>query len=288
MVTARQARWLLYKYDCSEFCHFVDPSRYQLTDPRFTQFLNSEEREIILLWARQAGKTQGAAGKVTHKATFKPGSLSLIVSASQRQAAILQDRVLSNMRRMGRPEAWQETPGRDAWIPEDIEEATRLVRCSTMFLELANGAQVVSAPASADTVRGYSPDLVIMDEAAWTRENVYEAIRPMLIRTKGQLVIMSTAGYKRGFFFEAWSKETGWEKIEIKASECLWVTAEELAKEKSRLPDRVYRREYENEFTEVEGGLFTEEMIAAMRSEEMVKWGTRIDEDLADAELRKW
>src|SRR5512146_188457 len=110
MVTAQAAKLVWYGVDCSSFCR--DLLGYDVSDKRIAQFLDSQEREIALLWSRQVGKTQGASGKVTHKAIFYPGSLSLIVSASQRQATILQGRVLANIRKLGRPETWDEVSDR--------------------------------------------------------------------------------------------------------------------------------------------------------------------------------
>lgn len=263
----RAEDWLLYKYDCAMFCK--ERLGLDVSEPRIEQFLNSPAPELLLLFSRQVGKTTGAAGKVCQKAIFAPNTLSLIVSATQRQAAILQRRVLAFLRMLNRPESWREIPGRDAEIPEDIEEDAKLVRCSSMSLELSHGSEVVSAPASADTVRGYAPNLIVIDEAAYTPDDVYFALRPMRIRTKAQLIAMSSAGAQEGFFFDAWTKEEEWEKIEIRADECAWVTAEELAKERRRLPEKIYQREYENRFMERTGAALSPEVIADMFSDEI-------------------
>ena len=177
------------------------------------------------------------------------------------------------MRRLNRPETWKEIPGRDAEIPEDIEEGARMVRCSSLSMELANGSEVVSAPASPDTVRGYAPNGIIIDEGAYTNDEVYFALRPMRIRTKAQMVVMSSAGAQLGFFYEAWKREESWEKIEIRADECSWVTADELAKERKRLPEKIYQREYENRFLEPSGAVLTPETIADMFSADVEPLG---------------
>lgn len=266
--------WAQYEFDCAAFCR--GRLGLEMADPRIERFLTSDSPELLALFSRQVGKTTGAAGKVSHQAIFKPGTLSLIVSATQRQAAILQRRVLGFLRAMNRPEQWKEIPGREAEIPEDIEEGAKLVRCSSMSLELGNGSEVVSAPASADTVRGYAPHLIVIDEAAYTPDDVYFALRPMRIRTKAQLIAMSSAGAQEGFFFEAWTKEDGWEKIEIRADECPWVTADELEKERRRLPERIYQREYENRFMEKTGAVLSPEVIADMFSDDVVPLGKAI------------
>jgi hypothetical protein len=266
-------RWFLYKHDCAAFSQkFLG---LNVSEPRIERFLNTDAAEIIALFSRQVGKTTGAAAKATHGGMFKPGVdkdapwLALIVSATQRQGGILQKRVEHNFRMLSRGESWKEIPNREAEVPEYIGEGANLVRCSSMSLELENGAEVISAPASPDTVRGYSPNLIIMDEAAFSSDDVYQAVRPMRIRTKAQLVLMSSAGFQQGFFFDAWTKGEDWLKIEIKADECSWVTAEELDKERRNLPLRVFQREYENRFMEREGAALSAEVISDMFSNEV-------------------
>jgi len=232
--------WDVYSTSCSFFCEIA--LGYNVDDKRIERFLDTKEREVIALFSRQVGKTHGAAGKVVHKALFKKGSLSLIVSATQRQAGILQRRALMNMRKLDKGGEWREVPGKSAEIPEDI--GGKLVRCSSLSLELENGSEIISVPASADTVRGYAPDLVIIDEAAYTPDDVYFAVRPMMIRTKGQLCLMSSAGAMQGFFYDAWTKDAGWEKLEIRADQCAWITADELQRERDRLPEKVFQLEY--------------------------------------------
>ena len=264
MTKAEQA--LLYEMDCAYFAK--ERLGLNLSERRVRKFLNTEAPEVILLWSRQAGKTTGAAAKVTHKAIFYPGSLSLIVSATQRQAGILQGRVTKFMHQLRREGRWVKT-GKTAVVYEDpLDTNSSMVRCSVLSMMLENGSEVVSVPASPETVRGYSPQLIVMDEAGMIPDEVYYAVRPMRIRTKAQLCIVSSAWAQMGFFYETWTKSTGWEKSEVKAAECAWVSEEELAKEKREMPLNRYQREYENVFMPMQGALLPQETIDAMFDDE--------------------
>lgn len=266
MTRAEQA--LLYEMDCGYFAW--DRLGLQLVDQRITKFLNTEAPEIILLWSRQVGKTTCAAAKVVHRALFSPGSLSLIVSATQRQAGILQNRVTGFMHKLRREGKWQKT-GKSAVVYEDpLDANSRMIRCSVLSMQLETGSEVVSVPASPETVRGYSPNLIIVDEAGLTPDEVYYAVRPMRIRTKAQLCVMSSAWAEVGFFYDAWQKrqEQGWEWSEVKAKECAWVTPEELEGERAKMPENRYQREFENVFMPMQGALLPKETIQAMFDEE--------------------
>lgn len=257
-------RWFMYEMDPVLFA----TARLGMTvDTRQAAFLRSTAQEILLLWARQVGKTTGSAVKVTHKAIFSVGSLTLIVSATQRQAGIVQKRVLQFMRLLGHvKERWRELPDREAEIPEDY--GGKLVRCSSLSLELANGSEVISVPANADTVRGYSPQLIVVDECRAVKDSVYYAVEPMRAVTRAQLVCCSSAGGQVGWFYEAW-KDTGgaWWKSEITARECPRITSDFLDGQRRKLPDGMYQQEYENVFMAPEGALLTPEQLDAAQDE---------------------
>lgn len=254
-------RWVVYSVFPSLFVQHrlgATPDDFQ------AKYLASSDDEIILLWSRQIGKTTTSAWKVTHRAVFVPKSLSLIVSATQRQAGILQRRVTESLRTINRGEKWREVKSLD--LPEDpVDENSRLVRCSVLSLELANGSEVVSVPASPDTVRGYSPNLIILDEAARIPDDVYEAVRPMRAATKAQLVLCSSAAGKRGFFYKAWVEgDKQWTRMEIKAKDCERIGAEFLKRERETLMPRMYAQEYENEFLSLQGAAIDMETMKDM------------------------
>ena len=250
----------IYRKSCSLFAR--DRLSLDVSMPKISQLLDSQAPELLALCSRQVGKTTSAAARVTHHAIFHSDTLSLIVSATQRQAGILQHRVITFLRKLNRSETWQEVPGQSAYVPEYIGRNAKLVRCSTLSLELANGSQVISAPASPDTIRGYSPHVIIIDEAAYTPDAVYQAVRPMRMRTKAQILAMSSAGATQGWYWQAWTEaDSGWAKIEVLSSECPWIAQSELDRERRSLPAKIYEREYCNRFLEPGAAALSPELI---------------------------
>ena len=80
-----------------------------------------------------------------------------------------------------------------------------LVKDTEHDLELSNGSRIISLPASADTIVGYSSVFrLILDEAARIPDETYYAVRPMLAMSGGSILAISTPFGRRGFFYEAW------------------------------------------------------------------------------------
>lgn len=152
-------------------------------------------RRLVLLTARQSGKSTVVAGKTVYKAKYFPGSLILIICPAQDQSKELMKKVDTFMR-----------------LDPEIE----LVRDGAFEKELANGSRIVALPGSERSVRGYSgPAMILIDEAARVLDETYRAARPMMVGADTELVLMSTPFGKRGFFHDAWANGRDWTKIEV-------------------------------------------------------------------------
>jgi hypothetical protein len=98
-----------------------------------------------------------------------------------------------------------------------------------------NGSRIISLPGDANTIRGYSPTLVIFDEAGFVPDGVYNSVRPMLAVTQGQLFLISTPNGKRGFFYEEWQLGgASWYREQVTAHQCPRIPAEFLESEKRK------------------------------------------------------
>ena len=91
-----------------------------------------------------------------------------------------------------------------------------------MSIQFPNGSRLVGLPGSEATVRGFSAvTLMMVDEAARVADDLYLAVRPMLLVSKGSLWLMSTPWGRRGFFYNTWTKGgPEWEKVRVTAEEC--------------------------------------------------------------------
>ena len=99
---------------------------------------------ILVLTARQVGKTTVAACAMAHTAIFVPGSLSVVACPAQRQSA---------------------EPIRK--VKEMVLKAGATLTTDNKYgIELANGSRVLALPSSEESIRGLTVDgWIVADEA---------------------------------------------------------------------------------------------------------------------------
>lgn len=211
-------------------------------DPWQARLLRSTARQSLLLCSRQAGKSTNTAALAVHTAVYDPGSLTLLFAPSQRQSQELFRKVT-------------EFYSGIAPVPPEQESLSRL--------ELPNGSRVVSLPATPESIRGFSaPKLIIVDEAAFVDDALYQAVRPMLAVSNGRLIAMSSAHGKRGWFYQAWTDGgPHWERIMVTAYDVPRISPEFLERERAAMPDAKFREEYLCEFVDTDDTVFPSDLI---------------------------
>jgi hypothetical protein len=130
-------------------------------------------------------------------ALFKPKADVLLLSPGQRQSQEIFRKVLDAYNAIGRP-----------------------VRCTyetQLRMELENGSRILCLPGKEATIRGYTPILIIIDEASRVPDDLYRAVRPMLAVSHGQIVAISTPFGQRGWFFNEWESDRHWKRVKIKS-----------------------------------------------------------------------
>lgn len=205
--------------------------------------LRSQSPRLLMNCARQSGKSTVAAVLALHTALYKPKSLTLMVSPSQRQSTELYRKVQDLV---------DEMPAAPGFREDTKTSAT-----------LDNGSRVVSLPSSEATIRGYSGvDLLIEDEAARVPDDLFVATRPMLATSNGRHVLMSTPWGMRGHFFDAWQQGAPWEIVKVDAYDCPRISREFLEEERRVLGDLWFRSEYLCEFTDTVDNVFRFDDVA--------------------------
>ncbi|HET6661866.1 MAG TPA: terminase family protein [Rubrobacter sp.] len=219
-------------------------------DPWQVEVLASEHQRKILCCGRQTGKSTVGAVLAVHKALTCAGSTVLVVAPGERQAKLLFSKAASLYRQAGYP------------LPAHSERRTGL--------ELSNGSIIEALPAVERTTRGYSVDLLVVDEAAAVPDQDYHGILPALIATRGEQVLLSTPRGKRGFFWEIWQNEsvtvTGssdWQRVMVHSDEVDRIRPEDLKIFRSTMPEQFFEQEFYCEFLDTEGGLFSYDDIEA-------------------------
>jgi len=216
-----------------------EPTGYQV------EFLR-DVRPTLILKSRQSGMTQAAAALAICTARSRPGADAVIVSPSMAQSKEVAVRARIGLYQMGEP----------------------LVQDSTGLLRLGNGSRIISLPGNQRAIRGYSPALVVADEAAWVQDETYAALRPLLAASGGRLIAQSTPGRRLGWFFELCEADLGdgWLRLEIPAVDVPMISPDFLERERRELAPDIYASEYGCTFAELGGlgGLFTDATIDAM------------------------
>jgi len=208
-------------------------------DPVQEKVLLSKAAQIILLMGRQTGKSTVAALRAVWLAITKPGSQIITAGRVGRQSCELIGKVKAFLYRL------------NIQFHSDGHNAHSIV--------LKNGSRFVPSPGEHENIRGFSAiDLLIIDGAAYASDELYLALRPMLAVTNGSLILLSTPNGRRGFFSREWSSGSpDWDRFLHRTSECPRVSAEFLEREKSSQPDFYFRQEYDCDFTDPAGSLFS-------------------------------
>jgi len=214
-------------------------------DPWQSDLLRSSSKRQLVLCSRQSGKSTMAAVAACHEALYSPGSLTLLVSPSERQSGELFKRCRGIFRSLGWP------------VAARTESALRI--------ELENSSRIIALPAGESTIRGYSSvALLILDEAARISPELITATRPMLAVSGGRLMVLTTPHGAIGWFYEAWtSRDEGYERFRITAAQCPRISPEFLEAEKRALGWFLYRQEFECEFVDASSMAFDSDLIRA-------------------------
>jgi hypothetical protein len=232
----------------AQLAHAMDPVAFAVDrlaftpDPWQAELLRSD-RPTLVNCSRQSGKTTTTAVKATHEAVYSPGSLTLCIAPSQRQSGILARKINQFIKA--------------------LEPFERLESDNRLSFRLENKSEVVALPGDPDTLRGFSgPSLIIIDEAAFASEALFEAVLPMIAVSEGRLLILSTPNGQRGFFHTSWtSADDDWLRIRVPATECPRIKPGFLEKMRRKMPAYKFQQEFFCEFTDSENQIFSSALI---------------------------
>jgi hypothetical protein len=216
-VTKNEATELLYTISPYHYVRGLGFKPYEWQKA----ILNSPRNRKAINGARQAGKSTIVSAKPCHIAKYYPGSVSLILAATEYQAFLDMEKV-------------KDFIAHDPQYPAIDRNSDRLIT-------LSNGSWIMVVPATEKAARGPSaPRLILLDEASRIEDIVYRSgVIPMLTdNPECELILISTPHGRLGFFFEAMNNSR-WERYEVKSP---W----EVVNIESRLipaePEEEYRR----------------------------------------------
>lgn len=159
----------------------VEPFDYQ------KEFLDDPADRKCFVAGRQVGKSRVASWMALHHALTHPHSTTLITADALRQSSELFNQILSEI---------EQADGVADW---GIERQTQTI------IEFDNGSRIICVPTgrSGNKIRGYTAEMIIVDEAAFIDDQIFEdTLEPMLFATDGTMVLLSTPYGKSGYFYE--------------------------------------------------------------------------------------
>ena len=211
----------------------------------------AETRNTVIRKGRQIGCSTCVAVIAACAARSRDNASIVILSPGLRQSGIIAEKTRTALLNFG----------------------DRLDRDASNFIQLPNRSRILSLPGSRKSVRGWTADLMIMDEAAYIDEATITASRA-LIATGGRLIVLSTPALPDGYFYRLASNppET-WASFVVRSDEVPTISPEFLASEKAAMTAPEYAREYLAEFAKDEDvagiGLFNPTDVARMFGDEV-------------------
>lgn len=199
----------------------------------------------VLRSGRQVGKSTIVAIGAGEYAVKHKNKTILVVAATERQAYLLFEKVLSHI-----------------YINHKKMICKGKDRPTKSKLMLTNGSTIHCLPTgeSGYGIRGYTVDLLIADEAAYIKEAVWDAVTPMMATTKGEQWLLSTPYGKKGYFYDCFN-DPSFSSFHISSEDCPRVDKDYLALEKQRKTKLGYAQEYLGQFVDELRQFFPSELI---------------------------
>lgn len=207
------------------------------------QVLNTEGNKVICS-GRQVGKSTVIAIDAGEFAIKHPKKEVLIISAVERQAYWLFEKVLAYL-----------TENYRKYIKTGKDKPTKTA------CKLKNGSIIRCLPTGLTGygIRGLTIHRLYADEAAHIFQDVWHAVIPMLTTTGGDIILLSTPKGREGYFYDCYKDEENFTTFHINAEEVAESRPEPLKSNMQKLhalaKEQMTKREYEQEIQ----GLFIDD-----------------------------
>lgn len=221
-----------------DFGHLPATLYDSLTEPQ-REVYDAPERFKLLCSGRRFGKTYLCIARLINWAIEKPGSLCWYVTANYRMAKQIAWRQLRQM------------------IPNEVFLSKNEAE---LTIELKNGSILaLKGSDNPDSLRGVSLSALVVDEAAYVRQDAWEMVlRPALSDQGGPAWFITTPNGLNWFhgLWEAAADQPDWSTFSFTTIEGGNVPAEEIAAAKRTLDERTFRQEYLASFETLSGRCF--------------------------------
>ncbi len=204
--------------------------------------LDDVTKYIICCTGRQFGKTFLAMNILLKWALEDNGSISMFVSPVYSQAKKVFSELISAIADSG---------------------LTLSVNKSELFITFINGSIIYFRSGEReDSLRGYTLDYLIMDEAAYQKDVVWKTVLRPTVLVRGKKVLFISTPKGKNWFYELANRGYSEEYVNYKTFHATsfdtpFITKEELEEAKLSLPENIYRQEILAAFVDDGGEVFS-------------------------------
>lgn len=184
---------------------------FYLNRKKMTAILDNWQREIlehkgnlVLCTGRQVGKTFTMSQKAAKYMIDNPNSKIIIVSLTEDQAKLMIVMILDYLEKNYKTSI---SKGKDKPTQNKVV--------------LRNKSQVIARPVgnTGDAVRGFTGNVLIIDEASRMPKIAFEAALPTLASTGGEIWMCSTPHGKQGYFWDSFNNKERFKVFHISTEE---------------------------------------------------------------------
>lgn len=210
--------------------------------------LRLETRTTVIVAPRQSGKSRSLALLALHRAFTKPGLRVLIVSAGDDAAK----RLLAEIRNVA-----VSSPLLRGSVTDEL----------AALVTLTNGSEIRSVPASERQIRGWTVDLLLVDEAALVSDDLLlgAAIPTTAARPDARIVLASSATSASGAFYD--QAQLGLQgsphvrTFSWALTDCLWISSATIEAARESMTPTRFAAEYEGQFASGADALFPRALL---------------------------
>ena len=235
----------------------------------------AKKGDILACTGRQVGKTTVFSHKIANYLLNNPKHQVIVVSLTEDQAQLIIIMILDYLEKNHR---------------KLIQKGKNKPTKSRIWIN--NGAHVISRPVgnTGDAVRGFTGNVLYIDEASGMPEIMWKAAMPTLMTTAGQIWMSSTPRGKfianssnKNFFFKCWENtDNKWQIFNIDSEKAIkiretnenWTIDKRekalkfLENQKLILTDMEYKQEYMAEFLDDNRQWFEDDLILSCMTQQ--------------------
>ena len=202
--------------------------RAAMGEPRAFQaeLLTSTATRVIIMASRQLGKSTSVACLAWDY--FLRGLTVVVITPTEKQAKEFLLRV-------------KEFRDVDPFAPRGIQFLKTEVAADN------HKGRILAMPAT-DSARGFTADVLVIDEAAQVGDDEIAAILPMRKKLTGRLIVTSTPLWREGFFYERWTQSNDYHKV-LGHYSSVPELIDVIEHEKQDLSAQRFAREYDCQFS---------------------------------------